>query len=91
MGSSPGAGHWPRRCVPRWAAGGINIGASEAAEPIINYYRTRLPTGQLGARPRTSLSTDRYDYYVLAGPDRAMVEERHLHVVYQDAGLILAK
>jgi hypothetical protein len=70
--------------------GGINLGASESAEPIINYYRTRLRQGNWERVPRKP-PTDRYDYYVLAGPDRAMVEARQLKVVYRDAGLTLAK
>lgn len=70
--------------------GGINIGASESAEPIINYYRTRLRQGNW-ERAAHKPPTDRYDYYVLAGPDRSMVEERQLKVVYQDAGLVLAR
>jgi hypothetical protein len=70
--------------------GGINIGASEVAEPIINYYRTRLRQGNWERVPHKA-PTDRYDYYVLAGADRSMVEERQLKVVYQDAGLVLAR
>jgi hypothetical protein len=70
--------------------GGINIGASEAAEPIINYYRSRLRQGNWERAPHKP-PTDRSDYYVLAGPDRDMVKERQLKVVYQDAGLTLAK
>uniref|UniRef100_Q020A0 Glycosyltransferase RgtA/B/C/D-like domain-containing protein n=1 Tax=Solibacter usitatus (strain Ellin6076) TaxID=234267 RepID=Q020A0_SOLUE len=66
------------------------IGVSEAAEPVFNYYRTRLRQGnweRIERRPPTG----RYDYYVLAGTDRTLVEERHLHVLYKDVGLTLAQ
>ena len=66
------------------------IGVSEAAEPIFNYYRTRLRQGNWERIERRPL-TGSYDYYVLGGADRALVEERHLHVLYKDAGLILAQ
>jgi hypothetical protein len=65
------------------------IATSEAAEPVFNYYRTRLRQGNWERiEPRGPAGS--YEYYVLAGSDRAMVEERHLHVLYKDAGLILA-
>ena len=66
------------------------IGVSEAAEPVVNYYRTRLRQGNWERIERRPL-TGSYDYYVLAGSDRALVEEGHLHVLYKDAGLILAQ
>jgi hypothetical protein len=70
--------------------GGIDLGASKSVEPIVNYYRTRLRQGNWERVPRQP-PTGSYAYYVLAGPDRALVEERQLKVVYQDAGLILAR
>jgi hypothetical protein len=70
--------------------GGIDMGASETAEPVINYYRTRLRQGNWERAPQKP-PTGRYDYYVLAGPDRRLVEERQLKVVYEDAGLVLAR
>jgi hypothetical protein len=66
------------------------IGVSEAAEPVFNYYRTRLRQGNWERIERRPL-TGRYDYYVLTGADRALVEERHLQVLYKDAGLTLAQ
>jgi hypothetical protein len=68
----------------------VRIGASLAAEPIINYYRTRY--GQANWQPieRQPL-TGTYDYYVLTPADGALVEQRHLHVHYRDAGLTLAQ
>jgi hypothetical protein len=32
-----------------------------------------------------------YDYYVLTPDDAALIEQRHLHVMYRDAGLTLAQ
>lgn len=66
------------------------IAASEAAEPVVNYYRTRLRQGNWERIERRSLPASS-EYYVLMGPDRALVRERHLQVLYQDAGLILAR
>ena len=66
------------------------IGVSETAEPVFNYYRTRLRQGNWQRiEPRGPAGS--YEYYVLTGADRAMVEGRHLHVLYKDAGLVLAQ
>ena len=66
------------------------IGVSLAAEPIMSYYRTRYR--QLNWQPigRLPLTGD-YDFYVLTPADAALIQERHLHVMYRDAGLTLAR
>ena len=66
------------------------IGASVAAEPIISYYRTRYRQGNWQPIERRPL-TGAYDYYVLTPADAALIEQRHLHVLYRDAGLTLAQ
>src|ERR1017187_106621 len=68
----------------------VRIGASLAAEPIINYYRARY--GQANWQPieRQPL-TGSYDFYVLTPADAALIEQRHLHVLYRDTGLTLAQ
>lgn len=68
----------------------IRIGASLAAEPILNYYRARY--GQANWLPieRQPL-TGTYHYYVLTPADAALIEQRHLHVIYRDSGLTLAQ
>jgi hypothetical protein len=68
----------------------VRVGASLAAEPIINYYRTRYRQGNWQRIERQPL-TGAYDYYVLTPDDAALLEQRHLHVLYRDAGLILAR
>ena len=68
----------------------MRIGASLAAEPIINYYRTRYRQGNWQPIERQPL-TGTYDYYVLTPADAALIEQRHLHVLYRDAGLTLAQ
>ena len=68
----------------------VSIGVSEAAEPIVNYYRTRFRQGNWQRIERKPLE-HHYEYYVLAGPDRALVGQWHLQVLFQDAGLILAQ
>jgi hypothetical protein len=69
--------------------GSPRIGVSLAAEPIMNYYRIRYR--QLNWQPieRQPL-TGVYDYYVLTPADAALIEQRHLHVMYRDASLTLA-
>ena len=68
--------------------GNVRVGVSSQAEPILNYYRLRYhqenwqPQGPPGAGP--------YDYYVLTPADAALIEQRHLHVIYRDSGLALA-
>ena len=68
----------------------VRIGASLAAEPIMNYYRTRYRQGNWQRIERQPL-TGTYDYYVLTPHDAALIEQRHLHVLYHDAGLTLAQ
>jgi hypothetical protein len=70
--------------------GSVRIGASLEAEPIINYYRTRYRQGNWQPIERQPL-TGVYDYYVLTPADAALIEQRHLHVLYRDAGLTLAQ
>jgi hypothetical protein len=68
----------------------VRIGASLAAEPIINYYRARYR--QVNWRPIERLPlTGVYDFYVLTPTDAALIEQRHLHVLYRDTGLTLAQ
>ena len=69
--------------------GSPRIGVSLAVEPIMSYYRIRY--GQANWQPieRQPL-TGVYDFYVLTSADAPLVEQRHLHVLYRDAGLTLA-
>ncbi len=70
--------------------GGVSIGVSESAEPVFNYYRLRLRQGNWD-RAETKPLSGTHEYYVLAGEDRALVNTRHLQVLYQDANLTLAR
>jgi Dolichyl-phosphate-mannose-protein mannosyltransferase len=70
--------------------GPVRIGASLAAEPIINYYRTRYRQGNWQRIERQPL-TGAYDYYVLTPTDAALIDQRHLQVLYRDTGLTLAQ
>ena len=67
----------------------VRIGASLAVEPIINYYRLRYGQGNWQPVERQPF-TGTYDYYVLTPDDASLIEQRHLHVMYRDAGLALA-
>ena len=66
------------------------IGFSPDAEPIMNYYRTRYRQGNWQLTERQPV-TGSYDYYVLTPADAALIERRHLHVLYRDSGLTLAQ
>jgi uncharacterized membrane protein len=68
----------------------VRIGASLAVEPLMNYYRTRYRQGNWQPIQRQPL-TGTFDYYVLTPADAALIEQRHLHVLYRDAGLTLAQ
>jgi hypothetical protein len=68
----------------------VRVGASPAAEPIINYYRTRYRQENWQRIEHQPL-TGTYDYYVLTPDDAALLEQRHLHVLYHDVGLTLAR
>jgi Dolichyl-phosphate-mannose-protein mannosyltransferase len=70
--------------------GAVRIGASLAAEPIINYYRIRYRQGNWQPIEHRAL-TSTYDYYVLTPADAALIQQRHLRVLYRDAGLTLAQ
>src|ERR1035441_5091055 len=70
--------------------GSPRIGVSLAAEPIMSYYRTRYRQGRWQPIRREPL-TGAYDFYVLTPVDAPLIQERHLHVLYRDAGLTLAQ
>jgi hypothetical protein len=70
--------------------GAVRIGVSPAAEPILSYYRMRYGQANWQSIDRGPL-TGTYDYYVLTPDDAALIEQRHLHVMYRDAGLTLAQ
>jgi hypothetical protein len=70
--------------------GVVRIGVSVAAEPILDYYRARYGQGNWQPIEPGPL-TGTYDYYVLTPDDAALIEQRHLHVMYRDAGLTLAQ
>jgi len=67
----------------------VRVGVSRNAEPILNYYRLRYRQAnwQLASK---NLDAP-YDYYVLTPADASLIEQRHLHVIYRDRGLALAR
>jgi hypothetical protein len=68
----------------------VRVAASEEAEGIMRYYRTRYRQGNW--KPIELMLPDvTYDYYVVTAGYEPMVKGRGLHVVYHDEGLILAK
>ncbi|MCX6630254.1 MAG: glycosyltransferase family 39 protein [Candidatus Solibacter sp.] len=61
----------------------VRIGASLAAEPIINYYRLRYGQGNWQPVARQPL-TGTYAYSVLPPAAAALIEQRHLHGVVRE-------
>lgn len=55
----------------------------------MSYYRTRYRQGNWHPIERQPF-TGAYDFYVLTPVDAPLIQERHLHVLYRDAGLTLA-
>jgi hypothetical protein len=70
--------------------GSARIGVSPSVEPIMNYYRTRYRQGNWQLTEFQPLAGP-YDYYVLTSAEAALIEQRHLHIVYRDASLTLAQ
>ncbi|MEO8597351.1 MAG: glycosyltransferase family 39 protein [Candidatus Solibacter sp.] len=67
----------------------VRLGVSLDAEPVVNYYRWRYRQSNWQAERKPL--TETYDYYVLTPADAALIEQRHLHVLYRDRGLTLAQ
>jgi hypothetical protein len=68
----------------------VRIGCSVEAEPVVRYYRRRYRQANWQTI-ETRRPNGTYDYYVLTAADTKLVEQRHLSVVYRDAGLTLAR
>jgi hypothetical protein len=68
----------------------VRVGVSLAAEPVMNYYRSRYRQENWARMERKPLERG-YDYYVLAAGDRNLAAQWHLQVLYQDSGMILAR
>ena len=68
----------------------IRIGASPAAEPVVNFYRAeyRATTWQRAIR---DYSSEHFDYYLLSSADAEWAEQRHLTVGYRDTDFLVAQ
>jgi len=69
----------------------VRIGATWLFEPSLNFYRQCYRMHWLEKVTRDGPHGD-FDYYVLHGPDTALVEQLRLHVIYRDefSGTVLA-
>jgi uncharacterized membrane protein len=73
-------------------AGGrpVSIATGGAEEPVLSFYRDRYR--QKNWQPVVRGLPDRnFDYYVLTPSDGALVEKRHLRIIYKDLWLTLAR
>jgi len=68
----------------------VRVGVSAEAEAIMNYYKRRYGQGNWQPIERAPFDGS-YQYYVLTPADRQVIEQRHLHILYRDAGLALAQ
>ncbi len=68
----------------------IRIGAGPGIEAVLNYYRARYRLGNWDPVDGLALNGS-YDYYVVKRRDEAVLEQRHLHVVFRDANLTVAQ
>jgi hypothetical protein len=73
-------------------AGGrpVSIAAGGAEEPVLSFYRERYHQKNWEPVER-GLPEHDFGYYVLTAADTALVEKRHLRVIYKDLTLTLAR
>jgi 4-amino-4-deoxy-L-arabinose transferase-like glycosyltransferase len=67
----------------------IRIGATPAAEPVVNFYRAQHRAGNW-ERARRDYSSEHFDYYLFLAAEEAAAEQRHLIVIYRDADFAVA-
>jgi hypothetical protein len=68
----------------------VSIAAGGAEEPVLSFYRERYR--QRNWEQIVRGLPDRYfDYYVLTSEDAALVEKRHLRIIYKNPWLTLAR
>ena len=68
----------------------VRIAASADLDPVVSFYRARYRLSNWEPIRHQPVN-GAFDYYVLDAHDAGIVEERHLQVLYQDPGLILAR
>jgi hypothetical protein len=73
-------------------AGGrpASIAAGGVEEPVLSFYRERYRQKNWEPVER-GLPEHEFGYYVLTGNDAALVEKRHLRIIYEDLELTLAR
>ena len=68
----------------------VEIYSTRELAPVLSFYRARYRLSNwepVGHQP----ANGNYDYYVLDPQDTETVAQRHLQVLYRDAGLLLAR
>jgi 4-amino-4-deoxy-L-arabinose transferase-like glycosyltransferase len=68
----------------------VAIAASGTEEPVLSFYRVRYRQGNW-QMVEGGLPDRHFDYYVLTHDDAALVEKRHLRIIYKDLWLTLAR
>jgi hypothetical protein len=67
----------------------IRIGATPAAEPVVNFYRAQYRAGNWERAGRDD-SPEHFDYYLFPATEAAAAAQRHLIVIYRDADFVVA-
>ena len=68
----------------------LRVAASPGLDQVLNYYRARYALGAwVPVQP--GLRTASFDYYALSQEDVGLVQEQHLHVVWRDGNLTVAR
>jgi hypothetical protein len=67
----------------------VRVAVSPEIEPIFNYYRTRYRQGNW-ARLESKAPGPGYDYYLLTGADRGLVDALQLRVIKRTSSVVLA-
>jgi len=68
----------------------VRVAASPGWDQVLNYYRARYALGRW-APVQAVPSAGSFDYYVLKREDAAAMGERHLHVVFRDGQVSVAR
>ncbi|HXB70110.1 MAG TPA: glycosyltransferase family 39 protein [Candidatus Acidoferrales bacterium] len=68
----------------------VRAAASPGLDQVLNYYRARYALG-LWPQVQAVPGSGSFDYYALNRADKSLVTARHLHVIWQDGNLTVAR
>jgi hypothetical protein len=73
-------------------AAAVRVGSTWVLQNSLNFYRKRQHLGWMSEVQRSDLQGAPFDYYVLVGDDRSLIEKLRLRVLYTDglSGAVVA-